>query len=394
MTKTTTKLRQVMPSPGAKIMVALSGGVDSAVTAALLQAQNYDITGVFMRNWEDDDGTEECTSMQDWLDAQKVCAELGIELLQVNFSKDYKDKVFLPFLNLLKQGYTPNPDIMCNSVIKFARLRDFALEKGAEFLATGHYAKLLQDESDAGKVSLHQAADRNKCQTYFLYRVTNFSNSIMPLGDMQKDEVRAYAQKIGLHNHRKKDSTGLCFIGERNFSDFISRYLDDEPGDIVDAEGKVWGKHRGLFHYTLGQRQGLGIGGVKELSGEPWFVVSKDRQKNYLIVSQGKQAPQLFSKELTAGGLTWVGDTAPSFPLDCKAKIRYRSEAVPCEVSLIAGNGNGNGNGKSNGTSKGPAGDTDSTLHVVFKDEQRSITPGQSVVLYADERCLGGGIIR
>lgn len=364
--------QKISPAKDATIMVALSGGVDSAVTATLLQQQGYKVIGVFMRNWEDDDGTEECTTMEDWLDAQKVCEHLKIELLEANFSQEYKDKVFTPFIELLKQGYTPNPDILCNSVIKFSCLRSFATAEGADYLATGHYARLLEQGNE---VLLYQAADHNKCQTYFLYQVGDFSNCLMPLGDMQKQEVRAYAEEVGLHNYAKKDSTGLCFIGERNFSSFISRYIADQPGDIVDEEQRVIGQHRGLFHYTLGQRQGLGIGGVKHAKDQPWFVIAKDQQANQLILSQGTQDPKLYGKNLKAGGINWLGHP-PQLPLQCEAKIRYRSDSASCEVSAISTTGN-----------------TKQELQVDFSQEQRSITPGQSVVFYQDGRCLGGGII-
>lgn len=350
------------------IMVAISGGVDSAVTAALLKQQGHKVTGVFMRNWEDDDGTEECTSMNDWLDAQRVCDTLGMELLQTNFSQEYKEQVFAPFIESLKQGHTPNPDVLCNAMIKFDALRDFALDQGADYLATGHYSRLVQQDDHN---LLFQAKDKNKCQSYFLYRVANFANCLMPLGDLHKQQVRELAKEMGLHNHNKKDSTGICFIGERNFSKFINRYILDKPGDIVDKSGKVIGQHRGLFHYTLGQRQGLGIGGIKDASEEPWFVIGKNMTDNQLVVVQGEQDPALYSNQLIARSICWVGPKPP-LPLKCYAKIRYRSNAVACTVD---------------------APDDLEPASIKFQHSQRAITPGQSVVFYLDERCLGGGVV-
>lgn len=354
------------------IMVAVSGGVDSAVTAWLLKDKGHKVTGVFMRNWEDDDGTEECTSMEDWLDAQRVCDTLGIELLQTNFSKEYKDKVFAPFIDSLKQGYTPNPDILCNAMIKFDALRDFAFSQGADCLATGHYSRLVQQ---GDHTLLFQAKDTNKCQSYFLYRVPDFSKTLMPLGELTKQQVREVAKKIGLHNHNKKDSTGICFIGERNFSNFISRYIQEKPGDILDKSGKRVGQHRGLFHYTLGQRQGLGIGGVKDAPDAPWFVVYKNLADNQLIVAQGDDDESLYSDELTANSLHWIGP-APKLsaaqPIKCGAKIRYRSEVASCIINPL---------------------EAPDSIRVKFDEPQRAITPGQSVVFYLDDRCLGGGVV-
>ncbi len=385
-------------------MVALSGGVDSATTAALLQQQGHDVSGVFMRNWEDDDGSPECTSMQDWMDAQRVGDKLKIQVQQVNFSDMYKSKVFKPFLHSLEMGLTPNPDVLCNTTIKFAALRQYAKSAGVDYLATGHYARLSlakcprgekQEEQEGGEqagqeakttngysqVHLFAAHDKNKCQSYFLYEVGDFSNCLMPLGEMNKSKVRDMAKKFGLHNHAKKDSVGLCFIGKRNFSEFISRYINDEPGDIIRQDGKVLGHHRGLFHYTIGQRQGLGIGGQKDegqrdAKGDAWFVIGKNKTTNQLVVAQGGTNPALYHKELMAATLSWIGakpDLAKN-SLRCTAKIRYRMQAEPCIVHQA----------------------TDASqeaLRVVFDAPQRAITPGQSVVFYDGERCLGGGII-
>ncbi len=386
------------PQKSARIMVALSGGVDSATTAALLQQQGHDVSGVFMRNWEDDDGSPECTSMQDWMDAQRVGDKLKIQVLQVNFSDMYKSKVFKPFLHSLEMGLTPNPDVLCNTTIKFAALRQYAKSAGVDYLATGHYARLSLAKTTNGypQVHLFAAHDKNKCQSYFLYEVGDFSNCLMPLGEMNKSEVRAMAKKFGLHNHAKKDSVGLCFIGKRNFSEFISRYINDEPGDIIRQDGKVLGHHRGLFHYTIGQRQGLGIGGIKDegikdegqkgegikdggqkdAKGDAWFVISKNKATNQLVVAQGGTNPALYHKELMAATLSWVGakPDLTNNSLRCTAKIRYRMQAEPCTVH------------QATDTSQ-------EALRVVFDAPQRAITPGQSVVLYDGERCLGGGII-
>lgn len=365
------------------IMVAVSGGVDSAVTAALLQKEGYKVTGVFMRNWEDDDGTEECTSMEDWLDAQKVCDSLNIELLQTNFSKEYKAQVFEPFIELLKKGHTPNPDVLCNAMIKFAALREFALNQGADFLATGHYSRLVQDGEHT---LLFQAKDQEKCQSYFLYRVGSFAKCLMPLGNMQKDQVRTLAKQMGLHNHNRRDSTGICFIGKRNFSKFIDRYITEQPGNIVDESGKIVGQHKGLFHYTLGQRQGLGIGGIKggikseanDTYSAPWFVIGKNMLENQLIVTQGEEASSLYSSELTADSLQWIGPKPELSlrPFACQAKVRYRSVTSSCTLQLT----------------QGSAEDPEQVI-VKFNEPQRALTLGQSVVFYLDDRCLGGGII-
>ncbi len=361
------------------IMVAVSGGVDSAVTAWLLKNEGHKVTGVFMRNWEDDDGTEECISMDDWLDAQRVCDTLGIELLQTNFSQEYKEKVFEPFIESLKQGYTPNPDVLCNAMIKFDALRDFVLNQGADYLATGHYSRLIKNPEQKkgqheGQTLLFQAKDKNKCQSYFLYRVTDFTNLLMPLGDLHKHQVRDLAKEIGLHNHNKKDSTGICFIGERNFSKFINRYIEEKSGDMVDKLGNVVGQHSGLFHYTLGQRQGLGIGGMREASEEPWFVIGKNMADNILLVAQGESDSSLYSDELTADSICWIG-SKPTLPLECSAKIRYRSKETNCTLNTLSDD---------NKLEK---------VQVKFQQAQRAITPGQSVVFYLDERCLGGGIV-
>ena len=355
-----------------EVFVALSGGVDSAMAAALLQEQGHKIRAVFMRNWMDDDGTPECTALQDWMDAQRVCEHLGIELQQVNFSDLYKEKVFHPFLRALADGLTPNPDVLCNHFIKFRAFRHYAEQQGARWMATGHYARLAsRGETSSGQAApyLYCAYDKTKCQTYFLFAVPSFAHCLMPLGNLTKKRVREQAKKRGLPNHAKKDSTGLCFIGERNFSRFISRYLEDQPGDIIDTQGGVHGHHRGLFHHTIGQRQGLGIGGRKGLEQNPWYVVAKDRRKNRLIVAQGASHPSLYTSMAEITDLHWINET-PRFPLSCQAKIRYRMQSVPCAVTASA-----------------------DKCRLVFDEPQRAVTAGQAAVLYQEEKCLGGGFI-
>lgn len=385
------KTQPIQPPSNSHIMVALSGGVDSATSAALLQRSGYKVSGVFMRNWEDDDGTAECTSMKDWLDVQRVGDKLKIEVHQVNFSDIYKSKVFLPFLRSLSMGFTPNPDILCNTVIKFSALREYVKSSGADYLATGHYARLFANREESyGKdnmpIYLFQAKDKSKCQSYFLYDVGNFSKCLMPLGEMDKLQVRAMAKEFGLHNYSKKDSVGLCFIGKRNFSEFVSNYIDDEPGDIVDQDGKIMGQHRGLFHYTIGQRQGLGIGGQKGRQtnttnnakpNNAWFVTDKKAAVNQLVVAQGDDSPALYKKELTAGAIRWIGEEYDfkNAPLECMVKIRYRMPEVSCKVYLTKAS-------------------SYQEVRVKFAKPQRAITPGQSAVFYSKARCLGGSIIK
>lgn len=343
------------------VFVALSGGVDSALAAALLQEQGYEVVAVFMRNWMDDDGRPECTSLADWLSARRVCDHLGIELRQVNFSQLYKEKVFNPFLRGLIGGTTPNPDVLCNHFIKFQALKHYVHHQGGQLLATGHYARLVSTQ-------LHRAYDRAKCQTYFLFAVNNFDNCLMPLGDLSKSEVRSMAKKRRLPNYARKDSTGLCFIGERNFSRFISRYLKDDPGDIVDGQGKLRGQHRGLFHYTIGQRRGLGIGGNNDSAHSAWYVIDKDKRHNRLIVAQ--QTNALYASEIHINNLHWINEP-PDFPLNCQVQIRYRSQSSSCIVSEPKGG----------------------YCSLRFAEPQKAATPGQAAVLYQGERCLGGGFI-
>ena len=360
-----------------KVAVAMSGGVDSSVTAALMRDRGYDVVGVYMRNWRDDDRTPACTSVRDWLDVQRVCHKLKIECRSVEFSDLYKKQVFEPFLRDLRLGLTPNPDVMCNHHIKFRALRHYVAELGADVMATGHYACLRAEDQTAKQAQLYTACDKEKCQTYFLFAAAPFTNCVMPLGEMRKSQVRALARSLGLHNHAKKDSTGLCFIGERNFSRFIARYIEDAPGAIVDGTGRRLGQHRGLFHYTIGQRRGLGIGGIKpngqkasNSTGAAWYVVAKERAANRLIVAQGRQNKHLYARAARIADVCWVG-APPRLPLTCTVKTRYRMQAVSCRLL------------KAEGTE----------LILRFAQPHRAVTPGQAAVFYKDARCLGGGFI-
>ena len=352
-----------------KIVVGISGGVDSSVTAYLLQQQGHEVQGLFMKNWEEDDTGEYCTAAVDLEDAQQVCDRLGIRLHTVNFSAEYWDRVFEHFLAEYRAGRTPNPDVLCNREIKFRAFLDHAISLGAEAIATGHYVR--------GGISdpqhrLLKAVDDNKDQSYFLYMLSHeqLSHAMFPLGDIEKPRVREIAEQQGFANSRKKDSTGICFIGERNFRDFLERYLPAQPGDISTTDGKVIGQHHGLMYYTIGQRQGLGIGGLKDADERPWFVADKDLENNQLIVVQGGEHPLLYKQALLAIDLHWTTDKPPALPMLCMAKTRYRQPDQACRVE------------KHN-----------DGLRVVFDEPQRAITPGQSVVFYDDDICLGGGII-
>ncbi len=353
------------------IIVGMSGGVDSSVTALILQEQGHKVTGLFMKNWEEDDGTEYCTAMEDLADAQQVCDKLGIELKTVNFAAEYWDDVFAVFLSEFKAGRTPNPDILCNKHVKFKAFLDYATEDlGAEYIATGHYARVDQHN---GEFRLLKGLDPNKEQSYFLYAMGQkaLSRTLFPIGHLHKPEIRALADKAGFSNSRKKDSTGICFIGERKFKEFLQRYLPHQPGEMRTPDGKYIGKHHGLMYYTLGQRQGLGIGGVKDAPDEPWFVLEKNLDNNVLIVGQGHNHPLMLHNTLEAGQLDWCGKPLTE-TIRCAAKTRYRQPDQDCVVEPIDG-----------GT----------RVKVRFDEEQRAITPGQSVVFYSGEVCLGGGII-
>jgi len=350
------------------VIVGMSGGVDSSVTALLLQQQGYHVSGIFMQNWEDDD--EHCTARQDYRDAASVAAKLGIKLSTVNFAEEYWERVFEHFLSEYSAGRTPNPDILCNKEIKFKAFLDHAYAQGADAIATGHY---VQSGGSEDSVELIRGYDNNKDQSYFLYTLNQaqLRPTLFPVGHLAKPDVRKLAQQAQFHVASKKDSTGICFIGERKFSTFLAEYLPAQKGQIVTDAGDVIGQHNGLMFYTLGQRQGLGIGGQVDASEEPWFVLSKDLIENRLIVGQGHDHPMLFRQSLKAHDLHWVSDTPATGAFKCSAKVRYRQADQSAAVTI----------------------ETDQTLKIVFDDPVRAATPGQSLVLYDNERCLGGGII-
>jgi tRNA-specific 2-thiouridylase len=369
-----------------RVVVGLSGGVDSAVTAHLLKQQGHEVIGIFMKNWEDDDrpadiGADDpgyCTSNIDFVDAAAVADVLGIEIEHVNFAAEYKDRVFAEFLSEYQAGRTPNPDILCNAEIKFKAFLDHAMRLGAEKIATGHYARVRQNAT-SGLHELLKGLDPSKDQSYFLHRLNQaqLSKTLFPIGELHKTQVREMAQDIGLPNAKKKDSTGICFIGERPFRDFLNRYIAKEPGAIRDAQGRRIGEHVGLSFYTLGQRQGLGIGGIKAKGAQkgggehaPWFVARKDMQTNTLWVVQGHEHPWLQSTRLTAQNSSWVAGAAPTEQA-LAAKTRYRQIDAPCLLQDI----------------------TQQHFALRFTQPQWAVTPGQSAVLYAGEVCLGGGVI-
>jgi tRNA-specific 2-thiouridylase len=349
----------------AHVIVGLSGGVDSAVSALLLKRQGYRVTGLFMKNWEEDDTAEHCSAAEDLKMARAVGERLDIPLETVNFSAEYWERVFEYFLAEHRAGRTPNPDVLCNQEIKFKAFLDHALTLGADFIATGHYARV---ESRDGRARLLKARDVNKDQTYFLYAVSPaaLAKTLFPLGELTKPEVRRLAHEAELPNFDRKDSTGICFIGERNYQAFLARYLPAQPGEIRTLDGKPKGRHGGLMNYTLGQRHGLGIGGA----GEPWYVVGKDLATNTLIVAQGENHPSLFQPGLLAGSLRWIGGVPPTVPARLTAKTRYRQPEQTCTLAL-----------------------ENDRARVVFTQPQRALTPGQSVVFYRDDECFGGGII-
>lgn len=354
-----------------KIIVGMSGGVDSSVSAALLQQQHPNqVAGLFMKNWEEDDTSDVCTADEDVKDAQAVCDRLGIKLHRRNFAAEYWDYVFSEFLEEYQKGRTPNPDILCNREIKFKTFLDHADDLGAEFIATGHYVRKAECN---GQYQLLKGVDSNKDQSYFLYAIQQhqLARSLFPVGEIEKPEVRDKAAELGLSVHDKKDSTGICFIGEKRFQNFLSQYLKPNPGEIVTPKGTVVGQHNGLMYYTIGQRQGLGIGGVKDALPEPWFVIAKAHNKNQLIVGQSDHEHLILGHRLHADQINWISGLAPEFPLICQAKIRYRQPDQNCTVSQ-------SDNGQ---------------LTVYFDQPQRAITPGQSVVFYQDNVCLGGAVI-
>lgn len=353
-----------------RVVVGMSGGVDSSVAALLLKQQGYEVIGLFMKNWEEDDTEEYCTSRQDLIDAASVADIIGIPLEAVNFSAEYKDRVFKQFLAEYEAGNTPNPDILCNAEIKFKAFLDHAMTLGADLIATGHYAQVREVR---GEYQLLKAEDGTKDQSYFLYRLnqTQLASSLFPVGHLYKRDVRKIAEQHGLPNSAKKDSTGICFIGERPFREFLARYLPHQPGEIQTPDGTVVGEHIGLMYYTIGQRQGLGIGGTSEGSEKPWFVAGKDRQRNVLIAVQGHDHPQLFRHSLSATNLTWIGSKPPRSNWVYAAKIRYRHTDAPCSIERISHDG----------------------CEIGFAEPQWAVTPGQSVVVYESKVCLGGGII-
>ena len=356
--------------PKHRIVVGMSGGVDSAVAALLLKQQGFDVTGLFMKNWEDDDDDEYCSSREDLIDAVAVADVIGIPIETVNFAKEYKDRVFSYFLREYEAGRTPNPDILCNSEIKFKAFLEHALGMGADAIATGHYAQICEA---GGSYQLLKAADNSKDQSYFLHRLNQaqLSKAMFPLGKLLKIEVRDIAHKHGLANHAKRDSTGICFIGERPFREFLNRYLPTTPGQMVTPGGKVVGQHQGLSFYTLGQRQGLGIGGGKDSTGEPWFVADKDMANNRLVVVQGHDHPALLTPHLDAMDMHWICGHAPDIARDYAAKTRYRQHDAACHITKLS----------------------DGAAAFDFREQQWAVTPGQSVVVYDGDVCLGGGII-
>jgi len=354
-----------------KVIVGMSGGVDSSVSAYLLQQQGYQVEGLFMKNWEEDDNEEYCTAASDLADAQAVCDKLGIPLHTVNFAAEYWDNVFELFLAEYKAGRTPNPDVLCNKEIKFKAFLEFAAEDlGADFIATGHYVR-RQDVD--GKSRLLRGLDDNKDQSYFLYTLSHLqlAQCLFPVGELKKPEVRRIAGELDLITAGKKDSTGICFIGERKFSEFLSRYLPAQPGKIITVDGQPVGEHQGLMYHTLGQRKGLGIGGTKAGNEEPWYVVDKLMDDNILVVAQGHEHPRLMSVGLLAGQLNWVDRLPFTGTLRCMVKTRYRQRDIPCQVESL----------------------TDGLVKVTFDEPVAAVTPGQSAVFYLGEHCLGGGVI-
>lgn len=361
-----------------KVIVGMSGGVDSSVSALLLMQQGYQVEGLFMKNWDEDDGTEYCTAKEDLTDAQAVCNKLGIKLHTVNFAAEYWDNVFEHFLEEYKAGRTPNPDILCNREIKFKVFMEYAQMLGADLIATGHYVRRYDNE---GHTYLRKGVDGNKDQSYFVYAVgeKEFARTLFPVGELEKPEVRRIAQEHDLITHNKKDSTGICFIGERRFKDFLQQYLPAQPGDMETPDGTIIGQHSGLMYHTIGQRQGLGIGGVKGASDAPWFVVGKDLERNVLVVAQGTEHPLLYTEALNGQQMHWINEVVPDSAvksngvstLRCSAKTRYRQPDQACRVTLL----------------------DDGKIKVVFDEPQRAVTPGQSVVFYDDDLCLGGAII-
>ena len=356
-----------------RVVIGMSGGVDSSVSAWLLKEQGYEVIGLFMKNWEDDDDSEYCSTREDWIDAVSVADVLGVDIEAVNFAAEYKDRVFAEFLREYQAGRTPNPDVLCNAEIKFKAFLDHAMKLGADYIATGHYARVREVN---GSFQLLKALDASKDQSYFLHRLnqSQLTNTLFPLGEIQKTEVRKIAEQLQLPNAKKKDSTGICFIGERPFREFLNRYLSYQHGDMKTPEGEIIGQHVGLSFYTLGQRKGIGIGGIKshqnaDGSSDAWYVAKKDVAANTLYVVQGHDHPWLLSSSLEAAQVSWVAGQAPS-NAQLSAKTRYRQPDMTCQFS-----------------------DDTTQFELKFDQAQWAVTPGQSAVLYDGDICLGGGII-
>jgi len=357
-----------------KVVIGMSGGVDSSVSAWLLKEQGYEVIGLFMKNWEDDDDSEYCSTRQDWIDAVSVADVVGVDIEAVNFASEYKDRVFAEFLREYQAGRTPNPDVLCNAEIKFKAFLDHAMHLGADLIATGHYARVR--ENPVGKFELMKAVDASKDQSYFLHRLNQaqLSKTLFPLGEIHKTEVRRIAEQLKLPNAAKKDSTGICFIGERPFREFLNRYLSYKPGPMKTPDGDIVGEHVGLSFYTLGQRKGIGLGGIKahqnpDGNSDAWYVARKDVETNTLYIVQGHEHPWLLSSQLGASQISWVAGEAPDMA-ELSAKTRYRQADVACSFS-----------------------DAGSRFDLRFSDPQWAVTPGQSAVLYQGDVCLGGGII-
>ncbi|MGI9292166.1 MAG: tRNA 2-thiouridine(34) synthase MnmA [Gammaproteobacteria bacterium] len=350
------------------VIVGISGGVDSAVAATLLVEQGYRVQGLHMTNWEEDD--DYCSAAEDFQDARRACEDIGIPLHRINFTAEYREKVFAEFLEEYRRGRTPNPDVACNRYIKFGDFLEYALRLGADKIATGHYARVREEH---GQFSLLKGKDSNKDQSYFLHAIKpeTLSKVMFPLGELHKPEVRLIANKQGLSNYARKDSTGICFIGERPFREFLQTYLPAQGGTIETGEGQTIGQHVGLMYYTLGQREGLGIGGVKGYPEAPWYVAAKDLDRNVLIVTQGRDDPLLWSQAMVTESVRWLADAQPDIEFSCTVKTRYRQPDVPCSVRMNA----------------------DGSAAVLFQEPVWAVTPGQYAVFYQDERCLGGGVI-
>ena len=354
-----------------KVIVGMSGGVDSSVAAYLLQEQGFQVEGLFMKNWEEDDDEEYCSAAVDLADAQKICTQIGIHLHTVNFSSEYWDRVFEYFLTEYKAGRTPNPDIICNKEIKFRAFLEHALNLNADFIATGHYANCTHTESSS---TLLKGLDKNKDQSYFLHTLDQkqLKKSLFPIGGLKKAIVRKIAKENNFETFDKKDSTGICFIGERKFRDFLKNYIPVQPGEIRTLEDEVIGQHEGAMYYTIGQRQGLGIGGQRKYSEDPWYVVEKDIKENCIYVVQGREHSSLYHSKLNTQDFHWIAGKAPQSFTHLKAKTRYRQDDQSCILKLLIGN----------------------SYEIIFEEPQWAVTPGQSVVIYQDDICLGGGIIK